>query len=75
MNHMIRYNFTLLIIDYLLFSVLYIGLLMDKLAHEHNGLDSNGLYWTGLHLDMNIKPNLNSNIDVKWTKYGENMGN
>jgi hypothetical protein len=37
-------------------------------------MDFNGLYWTGLHLDMNIKSNLNSNIDVKWTKYGENMG-
>jgi hypothetical protein len=41
------------------------------LVHEQSGLDNNEIYWTGFYLDMDIKPDLNSNIKIKWTKYGK----
>jgi hypothetical protein len=44
---------------------------MDIWVHGQNGPDNSGFYWIGLHLNMDIKPNLNSNINVKWTKYGK----
>jgi hypothetical protein len=44
---------------------------MDMLVHEQSGLDNNEIYWTEFYLDMDIKPDLNSNIKIKWTKYGK----
>jgi hypothetical protein len=44
---------------------------MDILVHGQNGLDGNERYWTGLFFIMDVNPNSNSNINVKWTNVGK----